>query len=308
MIDETNKEIQVQLDDIQESTESIELPVEDQDASADSGSEDELDKYTRGVSKRINKLNERVRMAEERAAQAETKYYSLQGEYATVKNKASVLDKSYTDEYESRVKSQRQQAEDLYRKARETNDPDLELKSVELLNKVSLEEERVRLAKMQQQQQQFQNEQLVQQNVPYQRTSVYDKPKPDSKALAWAADNTWFQKDRVKTYTAMGIHEDLQNEGYDGSSEDYYEELDKRLKTVYPDLSGQKDSKGANSSVQRVASASNGSRQTAQGKRSGITISPNHASVKSNLKPYGMSQQEWLKRVVKEMMKLEGAK
>jgi hypothetical protein len=93
MIDETNKEIQVQLDDIQESTESIELPVEDQDASADSGSEDELDKYTRGVSKRINKLNERVRMAEERAAQAETKYYSLQGEYATVKNKASVLDK-----------------------------------------------------------------------------------------------------------------------------------------------------------------------------------------------------------------------
>jgi co-chaperonin GroES (HSP10) len=107
--------------------------------------------------------------AEERAAQAETKYYSLQGEYATVKNKASVLDKSYTDEYESRVKSQRQQAEDLYRKARETNDPDLELKSVELLNKVSLEEERVRLAKMQQQQQQFQNEQLVQQNVPYQR-------------------------------------------------------------------------------------------------------------------------------------------
>ena len=106
----------------------------------------------------------------------------------------------------------------------------------------------------------------------------------------------------------MGIHEDLQNEGYDGSSEDYYEELDKRLKTVYPDLSGQKDSKGANSSVQRVASASNGSRQTAQGKRSGITISPNHASVKSNLKPYGMSQQEWLKRVGKEMMKLEGAK
>jgi hypothetical protein len=76
MIDETNEDIQVQLDDTQEATDSVEL-VEDQDASSDSGSEDELDKYTRGVSKRINKLNERVRMAEDRATQAETKYYSL---------------------------------------------------------------------------------------------------------------------------------------------------------------------------------------------------------------------------------------
>ncbi len=307
MIDETNEDIQVQLDDTQEATDSVEVVV-DQDASSDSGSEDELDKYTRGVSKRINKLNERVRMAEDRATQAETKYYSLASEYNTVKSKATALDKNYTDEYESRVKSQRQQAEDLYKKARETNDPDLELKSVELLNKVSLEEERVRLAKMQQEQQQFQSEQVVQQPVPNNQASVYDKPKPDSKALAWADQNDWFQKDRVKTYTAMGIHEDLQNEGYDGSSEEYYEELDNRLKTVYPEMDKPRDSKEANSSVQRVASASSGSRQTAQGKRSGLRINSNHASVKSNLKPYGMSQQEWLKRVGKEMIKIEGAK
>ena len=308
MIKETNEQFQVQLDDHEEATEFVEIPQENQEASNDSGGDDELDKYTRGVSKRINKLNERIRLAEERASQAESKYYSLASEYNTVKTKASALDKSYTDEYENRVKSQRQQAEDLYKKARETNDAELELKSVELLNKVSLEEERVRLAKMQQQQQQFQNEQLVQQNVPNNQTSVYDKPKPDSKALAWAEKNDWFQKDRVKTYTAMGIHEDLEAEGYDGSSEEYYEELDNRLRKVYPELGQLNDSKGANSSVQRVASASTGSRQKAQGKRSGIRINSNHASVKSNLKPYGMSNEEWLKRVGKEMMKIEGAK
>ena len=60
--------------------------------------------------------------------------------------------------------------------------------------------------------------------------------------------------------------------------------------------------------MQRVASASSGSRQGTQGKKSGIKISSNHASVKSNLKPYGMSQQEWLKRVGKEIVKIEGAK
>tara|TARA_R110000764_G_scaffold232677_1_gene325234 strand:+ start:214 stop:1140 length:927 start_codon:yes stop_codon:yes gene_type:complete len=308
MIEEQNEDIQVQLDDLEESSETIEIPNEEQEASPDSGGEDELDKYTRGVSKRINKLNERIRMAEERASNAEGKYYSLQGEYNNVKSRANVLDKSYTDEYESRVKSQRQQAEDLYKKARETNDPDLELKSVELLNKVSLEEERVRLAKMQQQQQEDYNSQAVQQNVQKPREQVYDKPKPDSKAVDWAEKNTWFQKDRVKTYTAMGIHEDLQSEGFDGSSDEYYEELDNRLNKVLNITTETTDKKGANSSVQRVASASTGSRQQAQGKRNGVTISPNHVSVRSNLKPYGMSEKEWLKRIGKEIVKLEGAK
>ena len=194
----------------------------------DSGGDDELDKYTKGVSKRINKLNDKIREAEMRANEAESKYKNLSSEYATVKSRASVLDKSYTEEYENRVKSQRQQAEDLYRKARETNDPDLEVKSVELLNKVSLEEERVRLAKVQLQSQEEQSFRNQPQSVQNTQQPVYDKPKPDS--------------------------------------------------------------------------------QGTQGKRSGIKINSNHASVKSNLKPYGMSQEEWLKRVGKEIVKIEGVK
>ena len=139
---------------------------------------------------------------------------------------------------------------------------------------------------------------------------MYDKPKPDAKAVEWQEKNDWFQKDRVKTYTAMGIHEDLLSEGFDGNEDEYYEELDKRLQKVYPDLQAKPEgvSKEANSTVQRVASASSGSRQGTQGKKSGIKISSNHASVKSNLKPYGMSQEEWLRRVGKEIVKLEGAK
>lgn len=308
-MNDINNENQVETEEIVvdvEDTPVAEEPV----VETDSGGDDELDKYTKGVSKRINKLNDKIRQAEQRAAEYESKYTQLSNEYNTVKNRASVLDKSYTEEYENRVKSQRQQAEDLYRKARETNDPELEVKSVELLNKVSLEEERVRLAKVQlesQQRQTFTNSAQTVQNV---QQEVYDKPKPDSKAVAWQKNNDWFQKDRVKTYTAMGIHEDLINEGFDGHDDDYYEELDKRLLKVYPDIRNKPEgvSKDTNSTVQRVASASSGSRQGTQGKKSGIKINSNHASVKSNLKPYGMSQEEWLKRVGKEIVKLEGAK
>ena len=304
-MNDINNENQVETEEIVvdvEDTPVAEEPV----VETDSGGDDELDKYTKGVSKRINKLNDKIRQAEQRAAEYESKYTQLSNEYNTVKNRASVLDKSYTEEYENRVKSQRQQAEDLYRKARETNDPELEVKSVELLNKVSLEEERVRLAKVQlenQQQQTFTNSAQSVQNV---QQEVYDKPKPDSKAVEWQKSNDWFQKDRVKTYTAMGIHEDLINEGFDGHDDEYYEELDKRLLKVYPDIRNKPEgvSKDTNSTVQRVASASSGSRQGTQGKKSGIKINSNHASVKSNLKPYGMSQE----RVGKEIVKLEGAK
>ena len=308
-MNEMNNENQVETEEIVVDVEDT--PVAEETAiETDSGGDDELDKYTKGVSKRINKLNDKIRQAEQRAAEYESKYTQLSNEYNTVKKRASVLDKSYTEEYENRVKSQRQQAEDLYRKARETNDPELEVKSVELLNKVSLEEERVRLAKVQlenQQQQTFTNSAQNVQNVQQQ---VYDKPKPDSKAVEWQKNNDWFQKDRVKTYTAMGIHEDLINEGFDGHDDDYYQELDKRLLKVYPDIRNKPEgvSKDTNSTVQRVASASSGSRQGTQGKKSGIKINSNHASVKSNLKPYGMSQEEWLKRVGKEIVKLEGAK
>ena len=298
-------EIQVQLEEAQNDAveETVSLD-EAESTEVNSGdSDDELDRYTRGVSKRINKLTAKYKAAEDRAVQAETRFAQMQNEVNALRKQLSVLDESYTSEYENRVKSQKEQAEELYRKAKETNDPDLEVKSVELLNKVALEEERVRLAKVQSEQNRV--EQETQQNVVQAPQPVYDEPKPDAKAVAWAEKNSWFQKDRVKTYTAMGIHEDLTNEGYVGTEDEYYEEMDKRLQKVYPDLKSDAN-KDANPSVQRVASASNGSRQQAQGKRTGIKISSDHLSVKNNIKPRGMSQEDWLKRIGKEMLKIEG--
>jgi hypothetical protein len=308
-MDNQADEIQVQLEEVNNEAENETVTLEEAESTeVNSGdSDDELDRYTRGVSKRINKLTAKYKVAEDRAVQAETRYAQMQNELNALRSKQAVLDESYTSEYESRVKSQKEQAQELYRKAKETNDPDLEVKSVELLNKVALEEERVRLAKVQSEQNKAQQYEQVQaqQNVVQRQQPVYDESKPDDKAVAWAEQNSWFQKDRVKTYTAMGIHEDLTNEGYEGTEDEYYQEMDKRLQKVYPDLKSEAN-KDVNPSVQRVASASNGSRQQAQGKRTGIKISSDHLSVKNNIKPRGMSQKDWLKRIGKEIVKIEG--
>ena len=129
-------EIQVQLEEAQNDAveETVSLDEAESTVVNSGDSDDELDRYTRGVSKRINKLTAKYKAAEDRAVQAETRFAQMQNEVNALRKKQAVLDESYTSEYENRVKSQKEQAEELYRKAKETNDPDLEVKSVELLN------------------------------------------------------------------------------------------------------------------------------------------------------------------------------
>ena len=112
-MNEINNENQVEAEDIVVDVEDTPINQEPVNET-DSGGDDELDKYTKGVSKRINKLNDKIRIAEQKAAEYESKYTQLSSEYNSVKSRANVLDKSYTEEYENRVKSQRQQAEDLW--------------------------------------------------------------------------------------------------------------------------------------------------------------------------------------------------
>ena len=109
-------EIQVQLEEAQNDAveETVSLD-EAESTEVNSGdSDDELDRYTRGVSKRINKLTAKYKAAEDRAVQAETRYAQMQNELNALRKKQAVLDESYTSEYENRANSQKEQAEELY--------------------------------------------------------------------------------------------------------------------------------------------------------------------------------------------------
>ena len=99
-MNELNNENQVETEEIIVDVEDTPIN-EEAVLETDSGGDDELDKYTKGVSKRINKLNDKIRLAEQKAADYESKYAQLSNEYNSVKTRANVLDKNYTEEYEN---------------------------------------------------------------------------------------------------------------------------------------------------------------------------------------------------------------
>ena len=294
----------------------IEISVED-DAVVENqaNQEDELENYTKSVSKRINKLNAKTRAAEERAQMAEQIAQQREAEIQALRNHSQIQAGTVLQKEEEAIAAKEQQADDLYKKAVQSGDADLMSKADTLKSDLSIQKEKHRLAKNRQDQQLAQYQQQIQSKPVQQQAQPI--VEPTNEALSWYENNKWYgdaedQGNLEATQYAYFQHYNLINEGHEPDSDEYYEELNNRIYKVYPHLQNASASKDAQveakPSVQRVASASSGSRQGTQGKKSGIKINSNHASVKSNLKPYGMSQQEWLKRVGKEIVKLEGVK
>jgi hypothetical protein len=146
----------------------------------------------------------------------------------------------------------------------------------------------------QQPQPQVQQEQPTQQVAP-----------PSEKALNWKNNNPWFDQNLEATAWAEHVHNTLAGEGYDLESDDYYNELSDRIYKVYPDLrSDNAEQNEDRPAVQRVASASVGSRQKTQGKENGVRFTKSEVETLQGLKPHGMSDEAWLKSVAKEKQRI----
>tara|TARA_R110000751_G_scaffold250835_1_gene350341 strand:- start:53 stop:967 length:915 start_codon:yes stop_codon:yes gene_type:complete len=268
-------------------------------------SDDELDEYTKGVSKRVNKLTQRAKEAEQRANYLEQVASQKDAEINALKTHTTELGNNVLLAEEQSINAKEQQANELYKKAVESGDADLMSKADTLKSDLSIQKEKVRMAKNRQQQQ---AQQPVQQQVqPQQQQQV----QPTSEALNWASDNTWYgdQSDQTNveaTQFAYFTHFNLVNEGFEADSDDYYNELNKRVFRVYPTLGDDKkaNKKDDRPSVQRVASASYGSRQKTQVKNKGVTFSKSEVDRLRGLKPYNMSDDDWLKRVAQEKQKI----
>ena len=294
--------------------EELEIQVEDQPTEAVAtetaiSPEEELDNYTKGVSKRINKLNERHRAAEERANRLEQLLAQREQENAAYKQQNIQTQSALIEKEEEALKAKEVQADELYKKAVASGDAELMSKADTLKSDLSIQKEKVRIAK-QQSEQTFNNPEVI----TNQKTTVTPQPQqeivPTEQAKAWHAKNTWYgdtvdQGNREATQYAYFTHYNLINEGFEADSEDYYKELDARVGKVYPDLSGQnvvqQEEKPA---VQRVASTSVGSRQKTQGKKNGVTFSKAEVERLRGLKPHNMSEDAWLKSVAKEKQKI----
>ena len=201
--------------------------------------EKELEEYGEGVKKRIAKLTKRMRESERQRDEATRYARSVLGEQKTLKERLSKLDTGYVSEMESRITSGLEAAKGKLTTAREAGNITDEVDAQKEIAKLGYEEARLAEMKINQEAKKPKEEKRelnqptnIQQEQP-------QKPRPDARATEWAEKNKWFGSNNAMTYTAFDMHKKLvEEEGYDPQSEDYYGELDRRIKLEFPNKFG----------------------------------------------------------------------
>ena len=239
--------------------------------------ESEHEQYSDRVQKRISNLTRRLR-EEERAKESAYNYaLQMQEKNKVLAQKSSSLDRSYLAEASNRLKSQRAQAQAALKNAHESQDYDKVAKAQDVLAKIAVEESKVVNSQSQlEYQQQLADSQTEQIIPPAQPQQQYVDPDP--KAQNWAQKNTWFGEDETMTLAAFNIHRNLvEQEGFDPSSDEYYNEVDKRIKAEFPHKFDVK-----NKPQQRVASASRAD-TSVKGSKKQVKLSPSEVQMAKKL-------------------------
>jgi hypothetical protein len=198
---------------------------------------EELETVSDAVQKRISKLTARMREAERREQAAIEYAKGLQTQTQTLQQKLVHTDYSRLNEAKTRLETQQTTLKAIIRKAREEGDIDTETEAQQRLTDLVYEQRQV-AGWLQEQGQQV--ETYRQQPAQQQAQQAYQQPaqqaaRPSPQAEEWAERNPWFGQDRMLTYAAWGIHETLvSQEGVDPNSDEYYTELDRRLRTEFP--------------------------------------------------------------------------
>ena len=227
------EELEVVEVDEEQAEVAVEQPEEEQaPAEAEAKSEDELEQYSESVQRRISKLTNRFR-EEERQRQAAIEYAeAVKKQNEELRSRLDKLDQSYVGEFGSRVEADAAAAKESYRKAYEEGDADGMFEAQQRISRIALEQARYEEAKRRNEErlaQPVEEPEAAPQQVQQQQAA------PDPKAEAWASKNEWFGSDQTMTYAAFGIHRQLiEDEGFDPTSDEYYSELDNRIRTEFP--------------------------------------------------------------------------
>jgi hypothetical protein len=218
--------------------------------------EEKLEEYSKGVQSRIAKLTRKMREAERREQAAIEYARSVEEKRKQDYSRFQKTDLDYLDKFEKNVGAGLEAAERELATAIETQDAKAQIAANKRIAELSFENARIKQAK--QSKEQVSAESTVQSadsgNIA--QSLPASTPMPDAKAEAWAAKNEWFGSNRAMTNTAIAHHQDLENEGYDTSSQDYYQEIDRRMKVDFPARFGNTTEEKTSTPVQTVASAS----------------------------------------------------
>jgi hypothetical protein len=255
--DEKATDVSVQNEVVDEKDQQapvVETPAEQQQNDTRS----ELETVNDAVQKRISKLTARMREAERREQAAIEYAKGLQTQTQTLQQKLVQTDYSRLTEAKARLDTQQTALRQIIMKAREENDMNTELEAQERLS--ALVQEQRQVAGWLQDRPQNNQEQVQQQYAPQppqqQVQQVQQPARPSAKAEDWAAKNTWYGQNRTLTYGAWGIHQTLvEEEGVEPDSEEYYTELDRRLRDEFPKHFAGEQSSNQNTRQQRSAPA-----------------------------------------------------
>ena len=267
----------------EESDEEAEKVIEDVSQEPEEKSAEELEDYSEKVKKRIGNLTRKLREAERGQESAYEYAKRVAEENQQLKTRSSSLDKSYLNEAESRLKSQKAQALAALKNAHEVADYEKVAKAQEVLAKIAVEENKVSDSKVviQQQEELQTNYQDYYPNQALQnQTQQTVVPELVGRDKEWVDNNEWFGQDEVMTMGAMAINKQLESEGFDLGSEEYYSEVDKRIREEFPQKFDESSVKSK--PQQKVASAGRVAGNTSSNKRQ-VKLSPSEVQMAKRL-------------------------
>ena len=233
---------------------------------------EELEAYSDNVQKRINQLTAKRKQALEEADAAFNFAQQQKNENDQLKQQLNQLNQGYTSEFGNRIESQTAQAKKLYKEAFDAGDADKMSEASDLMAKLAIENERLRIQKARTEQAGTARDNETKSNVEQNSSQTRKTPQKqdlDPKLQKWLDGNSWFGTDMVMTRGAQAIHEQLvAQEGFDPSTDDYYSEVSKRMAGEFPHKF-----KGVQKNAQSVAPASSG-RSIKKGGKKTIELTP----------------------------------
>lgn len=243
-----------------------------------SDDDDELSSYSSKVQARINRITEKFRKEQRDREEATRVAERLLEENRRLQTRVQALDQGYMNEYGARLETQEEIIKGAYRVAYETGDADAMIKAQEDLARIVMEKQRYATAKQRAEMQNARPQQQVER--PVEQPVQQRAPTPDPRAQTWAEKNSWFGEDRIMTTAALAIHQTLvEDEGFDPNGEEYYTEIDRRMRSEFPHRFSAKRTGGGSQVAPAGASAS---RSTAQERRT-VRLTPSQVAIAKRL-------------------------
>ena len=278
IVDTKEKEPTVTLTEEKETQPTEQEPETVKEIKKEQKQEDsKLEEYSKGVQNRISKLTRKMREAERQRDSATEYARALENQRQLDQRKFTKLDSDYWKRFETNVKTGMDAAQRELAAAIQAGDAEAQVQANKRIATLAFEN-----ARMEQRKEEGAEDVKLSDGgkLPTQTPRELPSQASDPKAESWAAKNDWFGQDRAMTFTAFEIHKDLvEKEGYDPKSDEYYVEVDKRIRVDFPHKFGKTENIQTTKPVLSVASVN---RSVKPGRKT-VKLTPSQVAIAKKL-------------------------